>query len=373
MKTIAYYISDYGHGHAARSIAVIRFLLRKYPEIKVAICCSFAMNFIKQSLESEDQNRLHFHFAQNDFGFILKKNSIEVDSFEINKQYDHYIDGIWNYVGQEKGFLSFIDADLVVSDISPLPFLAAKQLEIRTVGISNFTWYRAYQDIIPSEKLQILYDTYNQMGHFIPLAGDDEPKWRGKIHPTIDYFSREIDNAVVDKIRKELDPENERFLVYFGLGMKIGIDDLSTLKLWDSKQCVFVVSGNTAIEGSNIYKIPSGETETQNYIAACDMVISKPGWGTVSEAIQSCRPLLILERSNMREDQNTIDYLRSKKWCHLLPWSDLPNFQVTDAIKHQMTQLAAQIHPSMSNHQVLDQLTGRIIECLSPPEFCRMW
>jgi uncharacterized protein (TIGR00661 family) len=369
MKTIAYYISDYGHGHAARSIAIIRFLLRKHPDIKIAICCSFAINFIKKSLENEDQNRLHYHFVQNDFGFILKKNSIEVDIFGMNQQYDHYIDGVGEYVEQEKEFLTNIEADLVVSDISPLPFLAAKQLKIPTVGISNFTWYRAYQDILSSGKLQVLYDAYSQMDHFIPLAGADEPEWKGKIQTPIDYFCREMDEAVVDKIRKELDPTNERFLVYFGLGMKIGIDDLSALNLWESDRCIFVVSGNTSIEGNNIYKIPSEETETQHYIAACDMVISKPGWGTVSEAIQSRRPLLILERSNMREDQNTINYLLSKQWCHLLPWSDLPSFQITDDIKHQMNQLATHIHP-MSNHQVLDQLTGGIIGCLSPPKLC---
>jgi hypothetical protein len=69
---------------------------------------------------------------------------------------------------------------------------------------------------------------------------------------------------------------------------------------------LFLVSGNTAVEGKYIVKIPEDVTETQNYIAACDPVISKPGWGNVSEAVRSERPLLVIERGFMREDQNTI-------------------------------------------------------------------
>ncbi|MFS0774819.1 hypothetical protein ABC255_02100 [Neobacillus sp. 3P2-tot-E-2] len=44
MKTIAYYISDFGFGHASRSIAVIRKLLN-HPEAEIMICHSFALSF----------------------------------------------------------------------------------------------------------------------------------------------------------------------------------------------------------------------------------------------------------------------------------------------------------------------------------------
>jgi len=32
--------------------------------------------------------------------------------------------------------------------------------------------------------------------------------------------------------------------------------------------------------------------ESQHYIAAADLVISKPDWGIVSEAVCDCRPCL---------------------------------------------------------------------------------
>lgn len=50
MKTICYYISDYGYRHAARSVAIIRDLIAQSEKVKVVVCHSYALDFIKDSL-----------------------------------------------------------------------------------------------------------------------------------------------------------------------------------------------------------------------------------------------------------------------------------------------------------------------------------
>lgn len=49
MKKIAYYISEYGFGHATRSIAVIKRLCEKN-EIRIIVSNAFAYEFLNQSL-----------------------------------------------------------------------------------------------------------------------------------------------------------------------------------------------------------------------------------------------------------------------------------------------------------------------------------
>ncbi len=44
-KIIAYYIPDYGYGHAARSIAIIRELLKKDSQVHIIITNYFANDF----------------------------------------------------------------------------------------------------------------------------------------------------------------------------------------------------------------------------------------------------------------------------------------------------------------------------------------
>jgi hypothetical protein len=59
---------------------------------------------------------------------------------------------------------------------------------------------------------------------------------------------------------------------------------------------LFIVSSNVKVNRDNVFSIPEDETESQAYIAASDLVITKAGWGTVSEAVVYNVLLLILNR-----------------------------------------------------------------------------
>lgn len=61
--------------------------------------------------------------------------------------------------------------------------------------------------------------------------------------------------------------------------------------MWHDDSCLFVVSSNMNVSGKNAHHIPHHYTESQNYVAAADVIISKPGWGTVGEAIICNKPL----------------------------------------------------------------------------------
>ena len=53
----------------------------------------------------------------------------------------------------------------------------------------------------------------------------------------------------------------------------------------------------------NVAKIPGNETETQNYIAMCDLVVTKAGYSTVSEAIRAQVPMVMFKREGYKEDE----------------------------------------------------------------------
>lgn len=112
------------------------------------------------------------------------------------------------------------------------------------------------------------------------------------------------------------------------LGMKIDIGDITTFPIWDDERYIFIVSHNMKIEHKNVYKIPKNYTESQNYVAAADCIISKAGWGTVSEAILQNKPLLIINRKGMSEDQNTIRFLKDNNLCNLITWEELQNIDI---------------------------------------------
>jgi hypothetical protein len=322
LKTIAYYISDYGYGHASRSIAVIRKLLN-HPEINIIVCHSFAISFIKESLSSP---RITYRNIKTDIGYFLKKDSIHPDKDLLFKEYKNYVQNWERYIVQEREFLTENCVKLVISDISPLPFDAAEVLGIPSVGISNFTWYTAYQGLIDDNELVTFKEAYEKMTYFYSLATSQE-QWDIKTS-VYGFYSREFDLKEVKRIRGLVNPQGNKRIVFLGLGMKIDVGTLNQLPIWDNPNCVFFVSSNIHVDRPNIFPIPSDYLESQNYIAASDLVISKAGWGIIGEALSADVPLLILNRPSMKEDQNTTNYLKQRNLCETIDWNDFLNYKV---------------------------------------------
>jgi uncharacterized protein (TIGR00661 family) len=334
MKRIAYYISDYGFGHAARSVALIRHLLAMGEDIRIIICHSFALQFLRESLKGE--NRVAFHTVETDIGYMLQKDSIEPDVEKLNVEYKKYVQK-WNFlIEQERDFLQTNRVDLVISDICAFPFEAAYTLGIPSIGISNFTWHTAYQGLIADSLLEPLKEAYEKMTYFFSLAGSKEPNWGMKGTKQFGFFARNVESNEVNRIRKLVNPTGDKLVVFFGLGMKINIEQLERLPIWGSPNCIFLVSSNVQVQGSNVFVIPKDYIESQHYIAAADLVISKPGWGIVSEAVCARKPLLILDRQMLKEDQNTILYLKENHLCKTITWSELHHFVINEEFINEL-------------------------------------
>ncbi|MGG1678247.1 glycosyltransferase family protein [Neobacillus sp. NRS-1170] len=357
MKTIAYYISDYGYGHASRSIAVIR-KLHKEAELKIIICHSFALPFIKESLGSE---RVSYRKIKTDIGYFLEKDSILPDKSRLLEEYKSFVSNWDNHIQQEKEFLRKNHVDLVISDISPLPFEAAHALGIPSVGLSNFTWYTAYQGLIDDQELKTFKEAYQKMTFYFPLAGSQE-QWDITAQE-YGFFSREIEAAEVQRIRQLVNPNEKKKIVFLGLGMKIAVDILEKLPIWNSPNCVFLVSSNVEVNRSNVFHIPNDYLESQNFIAAADLVISKAGWGMIGEALNAGIPLLILNRPSMKEDRNTIHYLKQHQLCQTLDWDDFKTYQVDISMIDKQARELKESHSFFNNDaaKIAADLLGIII------------
>jgi len=330
LKTIAYYISDYGYGHATRSTAIIRELLKQNENVKIIICHSFALEFLQQSFKHE--HRVAFREVVTDVGYVLKENSLEPDEKLLNNNVASYVSEFSIKLDQETQFMKEKNVSFVISDISPLGIAGAAALNIPSLGLSNFTWYTAYEGLIEEHLLSCLHAQYKQMTYHFSLACSNEPHSGIEENQSFGFYSRDIDDHEVQRIRKEIDPTGKSHIIYFGLGMKVDIGTLSELPMWKSPNCKFIVSSNVNVNHPNVYHIPKDAVETQHYVAAADLVLTKAGWGTISEAVCAGVPLLITNRSSMKEDRHTIDYLVRYQLCDLIEWKELESLVVTSSL-----------------------------------------
>ncbi|ACS99093.1 hypothetical protein [Paenibacillus sp. JDR-2] len=333
---IAYYISDYGYGHATRSIAVIRAMLLVAEQFYMLTICSSdkILAFMKASL-SDYQEVIQYRRCISDVGYVLQPDSIEPDTVAFIAKYHEYLEKLPHEAAREADFLRTAEVNLVISDISPIAFAAARQADIPSVGISNFTWYTAYLEMINHSALQPLFEVYAAMDYFVRLEGAVEPDWGKRGTLRADFFSREVDQQEVSRILQTINPGRQKRVVYFGIGMSINVQDLVALKLWEDEACLFIVSSNMKVEHKNIIAIPAFYTESQNYVAASDLVISKPGWSTVGEAVALRKPLYLLHRSKMKEDKNTIQALQDRHPYRMIEWGQLMEDNMHDFIDRE--------------------------------------
>ncbi len=306
MKRIAYYISDHGYGHASRSVALIRKLIEKLKNIEIYVKSSYPLKFLRNSLINNSE--IKFQRVKNDFGYVSDEN-IEINPKKIENRYKNWQSTWESYIFKEKEFCKSRKIDLVISDIAPQPFIVSDELGIPSIGISNFTWYEIYEDIFKEiEKLKKLKKAYQKanIGLILPLETDLDPFNRRQ---KIGLISRE-NNKNYQTVREEMGASENEIIIYFGVGKSYFNNRKSEIQFPDELRedySVLVSSGYNLIDNPD-YIIPEDETESQDYIGACDLIISKFGYGVVSEGIRSRTPMILAKR-NILEDEKGMEKL----------------------------------------------------------------
>ncbi len=300
MKRICFYTSDYGYGHAARDIALIR-RIQKAGFAEVFVKTDTAFDFMHKSLP--DCNVIR---RQNDIGLVYKDESIKVDRDSTKRALAAWV-GSWDdYIQAEKSFCNENRIDLIISDITPQPFLVAEDLGIPGIGFSNFTWHYIFYNLLGKILVtECLKDAY-RAGDLAMVLPFHEEMGLFKARKNIPLVSRDI-TVRRDAIRATLGLKEDELLIYMGMGKSLTSGIFKGLKDLDLNSKRLLVSSSlelpSKIPHEKIVRIPSIETESQNYLAMADLVVSKTGYSTVSEAISGKVPMFLFRREGYEEDK----------------------------------------------------------------------
>jgi len=298
---ILFYISGHGFGHTTRAIEVINALLRLNPEVHVFIKTDAPEWFFRLNLP---EGCFTLISETVDIG-LVQKNSFVADRRKTLEAFAKFYLSFKNRLPGELQFVRENRVDGIVGDIPPLAFEVSRAAGVPGIAIANFSWdwiYEPYTEECPEfswvvSVLKMLYGKADALLR-LPLHGDLSAFPNPKDIPLIARKAQLSREAVRAKFDFLDDPQNARI----GL-ISLRANDLEKIdlhRLANIEDFHFLIFSDTS-GVSNVHTLPPDFLPYQELVHASDVVISKPGYGIVSECIANRTPLLFTNRDDFRE------------------------------------------------------------------------
>jgi L-arabinokinase len=301
--TIAFYISGHGFGHAARQIEIMNALAGR----ATILVRTEAPHWL-----FERTVRVPFRFFAGpcDTG-VVQIDSLRLDEEETVRRAAAFHATFEERAAREAAFLHEQRVDVVVSDAPPLACAAAALARRRAIVISNFTWgwiydgYRERFDDRAPSVIPAIREAYSDAwegwrlpmhGGFAGLASVRDLPWVAR-HATV---SR-------DEVLRRLGIPAARPLAlssFGGYGLR-GFDPatLDCLEAWTivmtgRERPPAVPAGVAFVDEDAMY---AAGLRYEDLVAACDIVVTKPGYGIISECVANDTALLCTSRGRFAE------------------------------------------------------------------------
>ena len=253
--------------------------------------------------------------GKTDVGPSFFDDNITINENKTKQDLQDWVEGLGGSSKNECDVISKINPNLVISDISAMPFLASHKMNISSLAVSNFSWSDVIDDFITENHLSIIDSAYELADLAIQLPLGTEMK-HFKNKKKVGLVCK---NPTLSKTetRKKLGVENSEQCIFINLGNHFQI----TPKI---KENVKIITTGAKINSKNVINIDPW-IEGQNLISASDLVICKCGYGMISECITNRVPFLYLLSEKHKEQLAISRELDSKGISNRITENDLYN------------------------------------------------
>lgn len=294
-------ISSHGYGHLAQSAPVLNALCGSRP-LRLTIRSGLAQEQLARRIQAPFT---HIH-AASDFGFLMH-DALNVDLAASAVRYREAYAAWPQRVTEETEWLQQLDADLVLSNISPLPLAGAAAAGIPALAMCSLNWADLFAHYYAREDwaapihvaMQAAYASAHTFIRFTP--GMDMPDL-GNVH-SVGPVSAYTDQPAHTTRRQTAAalglPLHKRWLLLAlgGIAHRLPVED------WPAMPDVqlLVPSDWQVAPRADITPYSDAQIPFAELLPCVDIVLSKPGYGTFVEAACCGLPVLYLQRPDWPE------------------------------------------------------------------------
>ena len=301
---LAVYVSGHGFGHSTRTAEVLRAVRQRAPRLPIVVSTS-APSFLFEDVVARP---LEFRPVAGDVG-LVQKDALVIDEAGTVGAWQAFVADWVARVDGEARWLRRAKARLVLGDIPPLAFAAAAAAGVPSLALGNFSWDWIYRHL--ARRFPALADAadwaaeaYRRAGLLLrlPFAGD------------LSVFPAIRDVPLIVRVpgldRKEarrrlgLAGRPAVLLSFGGVGLA-GLNLSGYGRLRGYEFLVTGASGQGPLPDNARLLAPDALAAAAlaypDLVAAVDVVVSKPGYGIVTDCIGARTRLVYTDRGDFPE------------------------------------------------------------------------
>ena len=370
MATVFFYISGHGFGHAVRQITIINALRDRAPDLRVMVRTTAPAWLFERTV----RHPIALLPGETDTG-VVQIDSLHPDERETIVRARAFHDRFADLVAQDAALLRAQEAALVVADAPPLACAAAHAAAIPAFVCANFTWDWIYRD----------YREQPGVAELVAAIGENYARasaaWRMPVHGGFETIRDIVDIPLVARrgrapgdrrsVRERfgLPPDRPLALVSFGgYGLRqLPLDRLDCLREWG-----VVVSS----PGEEAPALPAGVHNVredamydaglryEDLVGAVDVVITKPGYGILSDCVANGAAMLYTPRGRFPEYDVMVREMPGLLRCRCLESEAFTDGRWNEALRELAALPAPPEQPRVDGAEVV---AGMIAGLVSAP------
>jgi len=300
-------ISAHGYGHAAQTVPVLNALGRLVPDLRVLLRTTVPASFF--------QDRLVVPWdispVQQDVG-CLQDGPLTIDIVATWRAHQRFHADWSRRVKTEAAAMEAAAPTVILADTPYLALEAGRAAGIPTVALASFTWdvvlseYPAPPDLPKETFLAGIRASYAQADLALRITPS----------PAMNQFHRAIEigplaepgasarEALTQRLR--LSPGERTVLIGFG---GIPMTSLPFAQLARLTGYRFLFDGAIPADSTNVVSTHTLPFSFKTLMASVDVILTKPGYATLVEAVSLQVPLVYVRRYNFADEQPLVEYL----------------------------------------------------------------
>jgi len=359
---LAVYVSGHGYGHATRTAEVLRAVRERAPGLPITVCTSAPAFLFEGVVGALPAVRA----VECDVG-LIQKDALTIDEAGTAEAVRRFLFGWKALVSREVRWLRESGARLVLGDIPPLAFTAAAEAGVPSIALGNFSWDWIYRRLAArqpdlAEAAAHAAEAYGRAGLLLrlPFAGDLSAFGRIEDVPLV-VRAPAVGKAEARR-RLGLDARPLVLLSFGGVGMP-GLEPAALGRL---DEYVFLLTGSAVGgEAPNLRRVETRDLaaaglDYPDLVGAADVVVSKPGYGIVTDCIGARTRLVYTDRGDFPEYPILVSEMPRYLPIAFASNADVRAGRLDEALRQVMTLPFPEPPPTTGSIVVADRLLAAL-------------